>query len=81
MTTKDMNFYLGRFIIEARKQDGTPYHPARYILFHVVYFVIWGTDAFTTIIFFLKLQYFFQPVIRWNFVCLYGYLFYLFILK
>ena len=30
---------------------------------------------------FRKLQHFFQPVIRWNFVCLYGYLFYLFILK
>ena len=30
---------------------------------------------------FLKLQHFFQPVIRWNFVCLYRYLFYLFILK
>jgi hypothetical protein len=27
MTTKDMNFYLGRFIIEARKQDGGPYPP------------------------------------------------------
>ena len=27
MTTKDMNFYLGRIIIEARKQDGTPYTP------------------------------------------------------
>jgi hypothetical protein len=27
MPTTDMNFYLGRLIIEARKQDGSPYPP------------------------------------------------------
>ncbi|XP_062606633.1 uncharacterized protein LOC134268405 [Saccostrea cucullata] len=27
MTTEEMNYYLGRFIVETRKQDGQPYPP------------------------------------------------------